>query len=66
MYDSLFSSFDDLLSTDEAAEALKIGKNQIYALLLAGELKGYRTGKRTWRIPRPALTEFVFRHAQLN
>jgi excisionase family DNA binding protein len=66
MFDTLFSSFDDLLSTDEAAEALKIGKNQIYALLSSGELKGYRTGRRTWRIPRPALTEYVFRQAKLN
>ncbi len=61
----MFEGFDDLLTTEEACEALKIGRNAIYALLSSGELKGYRIG-RTWKIPRPALKEFVFRQAKMN
>lgn len=41
----MLEGYDDLLCTEEAAEALKIGKNALYALLANGSLKAYRNGR---------------------
>lgn len=54
----MFESYDDVLTVEEACEALKIGYNAMYELLKAGELKGYRNG-RVWRIPKAALVEYI-------
>jgi len=54
----MFAEYEDLLTADEACEALRLGHNMIYALLKRGELKGYRCG-RIWRIPKAALEEYV-------
>jgi len=54
----MFTEYEDLLTVDEACEALRLGHNMIYALLKRGELKGYRCG-RIWRIPKAALEEYV-------
>lgn len=54
----MFENYDDVLTVEEACEALKIGYNAMYELLKAGELKGYRNG-RVWRIPRAALVEYI-------
>lgn len=45
----MFESYDDVLTVEEACEALKIGYNAMYELLNAGKLRGYRNG-RVWRI----------------
>lgn len=47
----MLEMYDDLLTADEACEALKVGKNALYALLASRNLKGFRNG-RVWRIPR--------------
>lgn len=41
----MLEGYDDLLCTEEAVEALKIGKNALYALLANGSLKAYRNGR---------------------
>ena len=41
----MFTEYEDLLTVDEACEALRLGHNMIYALLKNGELKGYRCGR---------------------
>ena len=46
----MFENFDDILTVEEACEALKIGYNAMYELLNTGKLKGYRNG-RVWRMP---------------
>lgn len=61
----MFEQYPDILSTDEAAEALRIGLNAIYELLNAGKLKGYRNG-RTWRIPKSSIQLFVRENAKLS
>lgn len=55
----------DMLTVDEACEALKIGHNTIYSLLRSGKLKGFRCG---WirKIPRAAVTEYVMENAKLS
>lgn len=54
----MFEPYDDILTVEEACEALKIGYNAMYALLSTGQIKGYRNG-RVWRIPKAALVEYI-------
>ena len=61
----MFESYDDILTVEEACEALKIGYNAMYALLSIGQIKGYRNG-RVWRIPKTALVEYVRDKAKMN
>ena len=60
----MLEQFDDLLTADEACEALKIGKNALYRLLASQELKAYRNG-RVWRIPRQAVEAYIRTQAKL-
>ena len=55
----MFEQADDLLTVDETAELLKVGRGAIYPLLASGQLKGFRVpGSRFRRIPREQL--FIF------
>ena len=61
----MLEQYDDLLTADEACEALKIGKNALYRLLNSHKLKAYRNG-RVWRIPKEAVIEFVCTRCRLK
>ena len=61
----MLEGYDDLLCTEEAAEALKIGKNALYTLLTDGSLKAYRNG-RVWRIPKLAIKEYILESARIK
>ena len=61
----MLETYDDLLTTEEACEALKIGKNALYDLLDSGKLKGFRNG-REWRSPNQAVVEFICTESKLN
>lgn len=61
----MLEAFDDLLTAEEACEALKVGKNALYELLATGRLKGYRNG-RVWRIPKQDVEEFIRTQARLT
>lgn len=61
----MLETYDDLLTVDEAAEVLKVGKNNLYKLLESGQLKAYRNG-RVWRIPRVAIEEYIRTQARLS
>lgn len=61
----MFEEYPDILSAEEATDALKIGENAIYRLLNEGKLKAYKNG-RTWRIPKEALKEYVVESAKLK
>lgn len=54
----MFEEFADILTAEEACEALRIGYNALYELLNSGKLKGFRNG-RVWRIPKQAVREYV-------
>ena len=60
----MLESYDDLLTTEEACEALKVGKNALYALLRSQKPNGYRNG-RVWRIPRIAVEEYIRKQSNL-
>lgn len=61
----MLETYDDLLTAEEACEALKIGKNALYELLSSGKLKAFRNG-RVWRIPKQAVQEFIRSQAKLE
>ena len=54
----MFEEYSDILTVEEACEALRVGYNAMYELLNSGKLKGYRNG-RTWRIPKVAIKKLV-------
>jgi len=61
----MFEEYSDILTVEEACEALRVGYNALYGLLNSGKLKGYRNG-RTWRIPKAALKEYILESAKLH
>jgi len=61
----MLEDYADILTVDEACEALRVGYNALYALLKSGALKAYRNG-RTWRIPKLAVQEYILKNARLN
>lgn len=61
----MLSEYPDILTTDEACEALRIGYNALYDLLQSGKLKAYRNG-RLWRIPKKSAIEYILEQSKLN
>lgn len=54
----MLEEYEDVLTTEEACEALRIGYNALYKLLSSGKLKGYRNG-RVWRIPKVSIETYI-------
>ena len=54
----MFEDYPDVLTVEEACEALRVGYNAIYELLNSGKLKAYKNG-RTWRIPKDAIKKYI-------
>lgn len=54
----MFEQYPDILTVEEACEALRVGYNAIYALLNSGQLRGYKNG-RVWRIPKASLQKYI-------
>ena len=61
----MFDDYPDVLSAEEAAEALRVRENAIYRLLNEGKLKAFKNG-RTWRRPKDALKEYIKEQARLR
>ena len=61
----MLEEYADILTAEEACEALRIGYNAMYDLLNSGKLKGYRNG-RVWRIPKVAVQEYILAQANLK
>ena len=61
----MLEEYADILTVEEACEALRVGYNALYALLGSGELKAYRNG-RTWRIPKIAIQDYILQSAKLK
>ena len=61
----MFEEYSDVLTVEEACEALRIGYNAIYDLLGSGKLKGYRNG-RVWRIPKESVKLYILENARLK
>ena len=61
----MLEEYPDILTSEEACEALRVGYNAMYDLLNSGKLKGYRNG-RTWRIPKLAVREFILENSKIK
>ena len=61
----MLEKYPDILTAEEACEALSVGNNAIYELLNSGKLKGYRNG-RTWRIPNLAVKEYILENSKIK
>lgn len=56
----LQNNYQELITIDELCEYLNIGKNTAYSLLNSGELQGaFRIG-RIWKIPKDAVSNYIF------
>lgn len=53
-----FNSYSMVLTADDVAEILGIGKNSTYDLLRNGEISGFKK-KRRWFVPRSAIDKFL-------
>lgn len=60
----MLEAYDDILSVDDACEALKVGHNALYEMLNSGKLKAYKNG-RVWRIPKESVRRYILESAQL-
>lgn len=60
----MFEQYDDILTIEEIAEILKIGRTQAYRIVRSGNLKGYKEGK-DWKIPKQALKQHVISQSHL-
>lgn len=61
----MFNQYEDIMTVAEAAEALGIGRNRVYELLMSKELKGFRIG-RMWKIPRESVELYVRTNAGIK
>ena len=51
----MLSDFPEILTTEEAADILRVGYNTLYDLLQSGKLKAYRNGRIVSVKPTPGL-----------
>lgn len=60
----MFEQYPDIMSVEEACEALRVGYNAMYELLNSGKVKAYKNG-RVWKIPKVALTEYILTSSKI-
>lgn len=61
----MFEQYPDILSVEEACEALRVGYNAMYELLNSGKVKAYKNG-RVWRIPRLSIQTYILEQSRLG
>ncbi|WP_372663809.1 helix-turn-helix domain-containing protein [Cohnella sp.] len=52
------------MSTEDAMEALNIGRSKLYELLRSGQIKSLKL--KGYRIPKTAVKDFVLTQARIN
>ena len=60
----MFERFDDILTIEDLAEALKIGTTQAYKLVRSGKIKAFKEGNN-WKISKTALITYVREQSRL-
>lgn len=56
----MYENSSEILSVEEVAELLYIGRNTVYKLLASGEISAFRIG-RVWKIPRNGIEEYILK-----
>lgn len=59
----MFRDYNDVVTIDELAEMLRIGKNVAYKLVNSGEINSFKIGG-THKIPRDSISDFIIRKCQ--
>ena len=54
----MFEEYGDMLTVDEVAEILGIGKNSVYEIFRSGEIHCFML-KGKWKISKQALIEYI-------
>lgn len=54
-----------LLTAEEVASILMVGKNRVYELLNQKKIKGMKIGSTNWRIPKLAVYQYIQEQANL-
>jgi len=54
------------LTVEEIAEETGRAPSTVRGWLLSGVLRGYKLNGRDWRVPRPALRQYLSAHAEAN
>ncbi|MFQ9515806.1 MAG: helix-turn-helix domain-containing protein [Eubacterium sp.] len=60
----MFENYDDILTVEEVAEALKVGTTQVYKLVRSGEMNAFKEGKN-WRIPKKGVINYVSKRGRI-
>ena len=55
----MFEEYGDMLTVDEVAEILGIGKNAAYEIFSSGEMNCFMLKKGRWKIPKQVLIEYI-------
>ena len=50
---------DELLTVNETCKLLKISRPTLIRLIKSGEIKGFKVGKRIWKIPRCEVDKYI-------
>jgi len=54
----MFENYDDVVTVEQLAKMLKIGRNTAYELVREGAVKSVRVGRK-YIIPKAAIIDFV-------
>jgi len=62
----MYESFsEEILTVEEFADLLYIGRNTAYKILNSGEIRAFKIGK-SWKIPKDAVSEYILRKSRKN
>lgn len=54
----MFEQYNDIVTLDEMAEMLGVGRNHAYLLLKNNQVKSFKNG-RSWKVPKLAVVEYI-------
>lgn len=60
----MFENYDDILTVEEVAEALKVGTTQVYKLVRSREMNAFKEGKN-WRIPKVGIINYINKRGKI-
>ena len=61
----MFEMYGDLVTVEEFADMLSIGKNAAYKLLASGSVKCFRQN-RIWKIPKEGVIQYIREQSHLS
>ena len=62
---TVFEQYSEILTIDEVADLLLIGRSKVYNMLRTGELPAFRIGE-VWKIPKKGIEDYILTQSGLN